>query len=90
MYNLIHSYSPTISRTVHTYEIINCVINVTHSTLRHFYKDLEACFFCLQSIQDGIPIEENDALPVVFGPEVLGKIPVGNQQEKFTDVADLH
>ncbi|KAI9625003.1 hypothetical protein H4Q26_016570 [Puccinia striiformis f. sp. tritici PST-130] len=37
------------------------------------YEDLEACLFCIRAIQDGIPSEENTALPLVVkaSPEHL-------------------
>ncbi|PLW53486.1 hypothetical protein PCANC_05957 [Puccinia coronata f. sp. avenae] len=42
------------------------------------YEDLEACLFCIRAIQDGIPSEENTALPLVFSSEILGRIPIGD------------
>ncbi|KNZ57882.1 hypothetical protein VP01_204g7 [Puccinia sorghi] len=42
------------------------------------YEDLEACLFCIRAIQDGIPSEENTALPLVFSSEILGRIPNGD------------
>ncbi|KAH9467309.1 hypothetical protein Pst134EB_002329 [Puccinia striiformis f. sp. tritici] len=43
------------------------------------YEDLEACLFCIRAIQDGIPSEENTALPLVFSSEILGRIPIGDK-----------
>ncbi|MBW0478513.1 hypothetical protein O181_018228 [Austropuccinia psidii MF-1] len=41
------------------------------------YEDLEACLFCIRAIQDGIQPLETTSLPILFSPEILGKIPQG-------------
>jgi hypothetical protein len=57
---------------------IDHAIDVLNLPTHHFSKDLEACLFCIRAIQDGIPSEENNALPLVFSSEILGRIPIGH------------
>lgn len=38
-------------------------------------KELEATLFCLKSISEEIPADENTQIPRFFGPEVLSRLP---------------
>ncbi|KAI8372980.1 armadillo-type protein [Radiomyces spectabilis] len=38
-------------------------------------QTLEAAFFCLKSISEEVPTEENTHIPVLFGPQILGRMP---------------
>lgn len=42
------------------------------------FKDLEACFFCLRAIQEGIPFEESTYLPVLLDSAVFSRLPKGD------------
>jgi hypothetical protein len=40
--------------------------------------DMEATLFCLKSVSEEIPSDENQHIAKLFGPEILGRLPSQN------------
>ncbi|KAH7905355.1 armadillo-type protein [Hygrophoropsis aurantiaca] len=54
------------------------------------WEEIEASLHCIMSVQEGVPLEDNQRLGVLFGTEVLGRLPTaGNDRIRRTTLSLL-
>ena len=53
-----------------------------------YSKSIEATLHCIMSIQEAVPVEDNQYLKMVFGPQVLNRLPrTGRDRVRRTTLA---